>query len=172
MGKWTFEEAQAHLWRWSNSYERLPMVLSLCRKMATSDWWRLLGHAWPSFDNVATHKLSLRAYLLKASPNNLSAMMRSHERRVLRLLPPVITIYRGCYDVNRDGLSWTLCQDIATRFPTLKRYRRNGDVPLLLRGRIDRARAVLMLGRNEREVICPIVEVTDEQPIGSPDLSA
>lgn len=65
--------------------------------------------------------------------------------------------------MNRDGLSWTLCREVACRFPTLHRYKREVDVPLLLTGAAERASVVLKLDRGEREVICAAVRVTNEQ---------
>lgn len=141
------------------------MVLRLRRSMSAADWWRLLGHEWSSCDNIATYKERLRAYLLKANASNLRVMMRWHERRALGYLPHTVTVYRGCYGVNRDGLSWTLCREVAARFATLNRYKRPGDSPLILTGTVERERMVLKLDRKEREAICAAVQVTDEHEI-------
>ncbi len=165
MSKLSYADADAYVLRWCNSYERLPTLLRFRREMSAPDWWRLLGELWSMCDNIAAHKERLRAYLMKASGRNLLAMMRNHERRALGYLPPMVTVYRGCYGVNRDGLSWTLCREVAERFPTLLRYKRTGDLPLLLTGVVERNRVVLKLGRHEREVICASVRVTDEQPV-------
>ena len=73
-----------------------------------------------------------------------------------------LTVYRGCYDCNRDGLSWSLSERIARGFPTLNRYRREGDVPLILVGKTDPKRAVLKTDRKEQELICADVRVTSE----------
>ena len=159
------DDASEFLTRWCNSLERLPEVLSMRRRMSAPDWWRLLGAEWDGFDNVGIHRHRLRAYLVRANAANLRAMMRRHERRALAAMPEVLTVYRGCYSINRHGLSWTLCKETAAAFPTLNRYRRNGDTPLLLTGTAPRDRAVLKLGRSEREVICPNVEIRSEQPI-------
>lgn len=164
MSRTSFDEAQARLVRWCDSYETLPEILAMRRSMTTSDWWRLLGFHWTGCDNIAAYKLRLRALLLKANAKNLHDMMRAHERRAVSYLPPAVTVYRGCYAVNRDGLSWSLCPEVAARFPKLNRYRRAGDVPLLLTGTAERSRVVLKLHRKEREVICAAVQVTGEQP--------
>lgn len=163
MTKLTFEEANAYVFRWCNSFERMKMILSLRGLMSAPDWWRLLGDLWDTCDNIAVHKNRLRQILLKANPTNLRAMMRTHERRALAAMPDEITVYRGCYDVNRDGLSWSLTEDIATRFTTLNRYHRTNDAALLLTGKASKARIVLKLSRREREVICPLVEITHER---------
>ena len=162
----TFATAHKFLTSWADSYSRLPMLLHLRRYMSAPDWWRLLGVCWTTCDNIATHKERLRAYLLKANERNLRAMMRTHEARAVSYLPPVITVYRGCYAVNRSGLSWTLSRDVAAQFPSFMRYRRDGDAPLLLTGTVPRSRVVLKLDRKEREAVCAAVTVTREEPIG------
>lgn len=164
--RWTFEEASNHVFRWCNSYERLPVVLSLRGKMAAPDWWRLLGEQWTCFDNVAEYKERLRTYLLRANAKNLSAMMTEDEHLELAAMPDVLTVYRGCYQVNADGLSWSLDRKIAAKIPSLSRYRRQNDTPLLLQGKVKKSRAVLMLGRNEQEIVSPAVEVESKQLLG------
>lgn len=141
------------------------MVLSMHRFMSAPDWWRLLGAEWDGFDNVAAHKDRLRALLSRANPRNLLAMMSGHEVAALAGMPETLTVYRGCYGVNADGLCWSLCKTTAREFPTLNRYRRPGDTPMLLTGRVARSRAVLKLCRQENEVISPCVTVLSKEEI-------
>lgn len=150
---------------WADSYTRMETILRLRHHMSAPDWWRLLGNNWSICDNIAAHKHRLRQILVKANPTNLRAMMRTHELRTLAAMPDEITVYRGCYDINRDGLSWSLSPVIAARFTTLNRYTRKNESALLLTGKASKTRVVLNLGRKEREVICPVVEVTHERQI-------
>jgi len=71
----------------------------------------------------------------------------------------MLTVYRGCYGINRVGLCWTLDRAVAERFPTYNRYRRPGLVPELLTGRVAKDRAVLLLDRGEQEIIAPRVRI-------------
>ena len=80
-------------------------------------------------------------------------MMGSKEMRALRALPEIITIYRGCYPNNRSGLSWSTDKEIAAGFTLQNRYQQLGQPRLLLESRIKRGHAVLMLERNEQEII-------------------
>lgn len=148
----SFDDARNRL-RWCNSFERLPEVLAMRRLMSAPDWWRLLGAEWDGFDNVGAHRDRLRGYLAKANASNRRAMMRSQEARALAAMPEMLTVYRGCHDINADGLCWSLSREIAERFPTLNRYRRAGDTPLLITGKVPKSLAVLKLCRKEREIV-------------------
>ncbi len=80
-------------------------------------------------------------------------MMEPDELATLTKMPAIIKIYRGCYENNQDGLSWTTDRAIAERFTTLHRYSRPNEAPLLLEDSIDSGRAVLKLERDEWEII-------------------
>lgn len=165
MARYTYEQAAYGLFRHCNSYEILPTLMHERRHMLAADWWRALGHAWSSCDNIAAWKDDLRALLLRARRRNVEQMMTNEERAALLIQPEALTIYRGCYDINRDGLSWTLSRETAEAFPTLHRYRRAGDRPLLLTGCVRRNAVILKLGRGEDEIVAPRVEILDETSI-------
>ena len=68
-------------------------------------------------------------------------------------MPEVITIYRGCYPNNQSGLSWSTDKEIAAGFTLQNRYQQPGQPRLLLEARIRREHAILLLERNEQEII-------------------
>lgn len=161
-----FGAASKYLSRHCNSHQRPAEILSFKANMNHLDWWRLLGEEWTVCDNVATHTKKLRTYLRKADRTQLDMMMTRYARRQLRELNGgELTVYRGCYDFNHDGLSWSLSERIARKFTTLNRYRRDGHVPLILIGMTDANRAVLKTDRKEQEVICADVKVTSEAEV-------
>jgi hypothetical protein len=152
----------------ADSYTRI-LVLMDCfrfRKMARLDRYALLGGWWSACDNVWRLRGIIRQELRDATREELDAMMEPAELAALALMPERFTVYRGCYPLNRPGLSWSLDRDIAARFPYLDRYsgpaRRYGQTPILRTGTIARSRAVLKLDRNEREIIAHYVHVTGE----------
>lgn len=77
----------------------------------------------------------------------------------------MLTVYRGVYDVYRNGLSWALSRDVASGFPLVARYMINGGVPMLDTGRVAKVRAVLKLSREEQEIIAPRVRITSSEPL-------
>jgi hypothetical protein len=80
--------------------------------------------------------------------------MREAEKRYLAALPERIAIWRGCYDHNREGFSWTDDRTVAERFPTLERYKHDGKKPILLRGVVNR-KDILFVKHDREE--CEIV---------------
>lgn len=153
--------------RFADSYTRLGSVMELYCDMEPLDWWRLLGDQWSTCDNIARYRLILGRGWRAADRALLDAMMTPNELRLHATMPATLIVYRGCYEVNKVGLSWTLDRRIAERFPTLQRYRRNGDTPLLLTGRVRRDRAVLKMDRGEQEIISPSVRRIAIEPIAS-----
>jgi hypothetical protein len=115
------EVAERHLYRWSNSYSRMEMVLRLFPRMARGDWLRVLGSAWSVCDNIRDYTSLLRRVLGTTGP--LLDMMKPQEQAAYAALPDRITAHRGCSARHLTGLSWTLNRDVAQRFPTLNRYK-------------------------------------------------
>ena len=92
-------------------------------------------------------------------------MMDPDERAALARLPTNFAVYRGCYEINRKGLSWTIEWATAARFPYLMRYWRPKESPLLITGTVLRDRTVLKLDRNEQEIISAQVKVTNVEQL-------
>lgn len=154
-----------------NSFSRLEVVLNNSAHMDRLDWFRQLGDAWSSCDNVWRWRKLLASVLSSATPEELAAMMSDEDRARLAALPERVTVYRGCYPLNRVGLSWSLDEATARRFVTLNRYRQNA-IPIIRTARAKRARVVLKLDRGEAEIIAPRVFATrDVQLIGTCELS-
>ena len=136
--------------RFANSYTRLGILVRLADTMRYGAWLRLLGEQWSTCDNIAEHRDDLQCLLVEIDTR---PMMTAAERRKLASLPDTITIYRGCYEYNVRGLSWSLDRDTAAKFPTLNRYRQPGQ-PLLVTATIPRDMIfALKLDRGELEVI-------------------
>ena len=144
------------LYRWCDSYERLPALLYI---VATSGmerlWLRALGEHWSSMDNVGRFK----EWLLFAFSDGgidyesvIPELMSTVEQAAFRALPEQITIYRGCGAENAFGFSWSLKREVAARFPFTNRY--HTTRPTLLTTTIPKSRAAaLKLGREEHEII-------------------
>jgi hypothetical protein len=148
-----------------DSYSRMAVVLENRPHMDRRAWFKQLGNAWESCDNIARYRVDLRRILQAATRDELDLMMTAKERRGLAALPERVEVWRGCYHVNRSGLSWSLDQATAAKFPTFIRYRRDGDQPILRRGIALRDKVVLKLDRNESEIIAPRVFAITEVAI-------
>lgn len=155
----TTSDAAAIL-RMANSYTRLPTLIALWRgqDVEYDDWLRLLGDNWSICDNISDHVDALIddtpfGDLVDNPSEHRALFMDADELRLFEALPDTITIYRGCYSANKWGLSWSTDRATAERFPTLNRYRQDGQA-LLVTARIAKARAIaLKHDRGEAEVI-------------------
>jgi hypothetical protein len=130
---------------------------SLSWQMKRDDWLTLLGENWSTCDNISEwwdDLLDTQFADLTESPLDFRHhMMTADEGAALKALPENVTIFRGCYADNKRGLSWTLDKATAAKFPTLHRYRQNGQ-PLLIRACVARDEILaLKLDRREAEVI-------------------
>lgn len=162
-----FEEARRAANR-ADSYSRLSVVMAWEGRLPRLAWFELLGEQWTCCDAIAPWRSELRHILREASAEELAAMMDEKERAALAALPHRITVYRGCYPINRSGLSWSTDRAVAAKFPTLMRYCRPNDRPLLREGIVQRDRVVLKLDRREQEIIAHHVRIVAEKELPAP----
>jgi hypothetical protein len=139
--------------RLCDSYNRMGTLLDAYPHLEREYFLKALGRHWCCSDNIREHKDQLSQILSNASRQELDLMMEPDELAALAKMPAIIKIYRGCYENNQDGLSWTTDRTIAERFTTLHRYSRPNEAPLLLENSIPIGRAVLKLERDEWEII-------------------
>lgn len=154
---------------WLSRFDGDTMLAAVLRLKPTTpreQWWRLLGMHWVMFDIEQAREAQMAGLIRKARPADRRAMMTPLERGHLAQLPEVLTVYRGCYQCERGGLSWSLSPAIAAKFPFLERYKRPGDTPLLLTAKVQRDDCVLLLSRGELEVIA-----TDPSEVITTDLT-
>ena len=151
-GKLMTQARAERLLAYHDSYSRLAEIIRFSGIMGRRSWLRLLGEHWSTLDKLfAWHDALWR--LLPGRATLL--LMNEDERAAWRELSNIVTIYRGCSEVNVDGLSWSLCPEIAGRFPTLARYKPpNGRRPLLVTAEVPKQRVTAVkLDRGEQEII-------------------
>jgi hypothetical protein len=159
-----------------SSYRRMAVALGIrddvtgvkacpLEDLSSEDRFFAIGHAWVDCDNIARYRQYLAIYFGTPRRDYLDAMMTPDEIAEHRRLPEVLTIYRGCYPINKNGLSWSLGRTVAAHFPFLSRYRRSGEAPILLTGRVRKARVVIKLGRGEQEVVVARVYRCKQEPL-------
>lgn len=150
----TYEDAQNEL-AFCDSYSRLPTLLDISWRLDDRDFLRILGEEWSSFDNIGHHIYDLWDTPFGRVRNApFLEMMTPEELDFYNAQPELVTIYRGCYKINKWGLSWTLSKDTAENFPTLNRYRRANDQALLVTATAFKKDIIaLKLDRDESEII-------------------
>lgn len=149
----TSDEACRSILKYCDSYESLPALLNHHSSMDRALWLQVLGEMWSMFDNVWEYKERLLSIFQNLTRKELNLMMLDDELVEFNKLPEKIIIYRGCYEINRHGISWSTSQNIAKEFTTFARYRIDGETPLLMMAKIPKSHAVLKLDRGEFEVI-------------------
>lgn len=150
----------------ASSFTRIRTVV--LSPVSRADWFRLLGSEWSICDSIWSARGVIRSDLREASREQLDLMMTDEERAALAQLPERFTVYRGCYAINRAGLSWSTDRKVAESFPSLRRYNRHlayGELPILRIGTVRRDRVVLKLDRNEQEIIAHHVSNIREEPL-------
>lgn len=137
-----------------DSYSRLPRLLEHTFDLYADDWLHLLGESWECCDNIGPYLDEIRETVTYHWPlTPIWQMMDAKEIAAFDALPDVLTIYRGCYEINKWGASWSLNRDVAEKFPHLTRYSNEGR-PLLIKATIPKNRvAALKLGRGEEEIV-------------------
>lgn len=164
-GRLSLDEARSIMFRRCNSHDRLPLLIDFATQMKLSEWLTLLGEIWEVCDDVTYYIEDLFdqtpfVQLVRNPTAWRDHMMTAEERIALDKLQPRVTIYRGCYEDNKAGLSWSLDRQIAAGFPFLNRYRSHGQ-PLLIEASIARGQILAFKhGRAEAEVIAwqPMIE--------------
>ncbi len=165
-------DALSMMFRGCNSYDRLPTLIEICPLMDSREWLTVLGQVWETCDNITNCMEDLLGSppfgeLIKNPPSWRDHMMTVDERAGLAKLPPRVPIYRGCYEHNKEGLSWTINRSVAASFPFLHRYRSRGT-PLLITASIPREQILgFKNDREEEEVIVwrPEIQAIDHLKI-------
>jgi len=150
----TTEQAKEKL-RFCDSYSRLPTLLEIVWLVEDDEWLALLGDAWTVCDNVGVHidELMDTPFGERLGDGAIVEMMNADEQAAYDALPEVVTVYRGCYKINKWGICWSLDRNLAQAFPTLNRYRQNGQ-PLLVKAEAKKGDiAAVKLDRSEVEII-------------------
>jgi len=146
---------EAYTWLLINHgpYSRMGVLLASRKFMQWQVFYKALGSIWSISDDITKHRFVLYRVFANATRYQLDLMMEPKEKKSLAVMPDVITVYRGCYPNNRNGLSWSMDKDIAAEFTLQNRYQQPGQKRLLLEARIRRENAVLIFERSEQEII-------------------
>ncbi len=136
-----------------NSYEVAPALLHNFDVVSRQEWARQVCEHWTHIDNVAQYRLELLRCLLCLDDDALAMLMTAEEQAAHSALPDMVDVYRGCYEHNRVGLSWTLSKEVAKSFTEQNRYRHDGLEPLLLKAIVPKRDGFLKLGREEQEFV-------------------
>lgn len=103
--QFTYDEARGHL-TYCDSYSRLPTLLEMSWLLDDTDFFRILGEEWSGFDNLGHYADELwdTPFMWWDHNGPIKKMMTQEELDAYNALPDVVTVYRGCYKINKWGL--------------------------------------------------------------------
>lgn len=134
---------------WHEKPHRFTALATVAKKMSDVQFWRCFRETWMASENIWQNKEIILKFLRSKRPHR-HMMMDKKEQKELHGLAEVVVVYRGHQIVNDEGLSWTLDQEQAEWFAN-----RFGLQGYVTEGTILRSKIIaLLLGRDEREVIC------------------
>lgn len=139
--------------RFEMLFEALPYFK---RKKLLPAWFATVGDIWDVCDNIGPHSAALKKFLVETE-EHWHHLMDDAEFEAWQSLPDMVTIYRGCGEENRLGVSWSLDRVVAEGFPFLNRYEQKE--PRLLTAVVPKLRIIAVkLQRDEREIIALVEE--------------
>ena len=139
------------VWLFERPY-RVEAFIKVADKLSDTDYWRLLSDIWIDTENQYAYLKEWKK-LLGSKRSSRHYIMTEEDDNILRALPELVTIYRGCQKgLNEDGLSWTLDKAKAKFFAN-----RFGKKGIILERTVSKNDIVAVLtGRGESEVICEV----------------
>lgn len=147
------EDVLDRLYREYNSYGRLGGFFDILPLMSRSVRWQVLGEIWENVDNLAEYASELEALFNGATREDLNQMMTPSELSTWQELPGEVVCFRGCFDYNADGRSYTLDRNIAIEFTRFNRYRHLDKIPLVITAKISKRYTFFKNGRGEQEIV-------------------
>ncbi|WP_207655584.1 hypothetical protein [Desulfocucumis palustris] len=132
-------------------YEGSPRAViffdDVCDKLTDYSYWFFLGTIWVSYSGKSELQLWKRLFASKRA-TRLTSIMKPSELAIFNTLPNNILVYRAHRYEEKDWISYTLDQAIATRFA---RERKVNEISLYRLRRRDVI--ALFLRRGEQEII-------------------
>lgn len=136
--------------------------------LSPPEYWSLLGHIWTANtkdkNRYDRHHTVLYRDLFSSNVPEQGMVMTNDERAVFSSFPQTLTVYRGCGQANRYGLSWTLSKRVAEGFA------RDWNSPpwYILEGNCQSTDVVAFFNRgNEQETIIPRdIEIVSTAQLG------
>lgn len=152
---------------YTSSTERMGRLKWLIGEMEQSDWWRLLSKYITSCDDCWRESSFIKNIFKKATPTQILFMRNKKALKKISQLPSQVEVYRGGYDINKCGFSWSLNKEVAKKFAGgYNRYKIANLPPKVFVGKIKRERIVTYTNeRKEEEIISAYVRIIREEDL-------
>ncbi len=129
---------------------RAPVLVELYGMLPAHRWLRLVGEFWSRIEG----ERGPLAKLMQQEPGWRGLMTSRLERLAWAHLPDTFTAWRGCYHgLNETGVSFTLREADARRFPFMGRFRDDRAEPVLIEATVERASSAVKVDAGVMEVL-------------------
>ena len=150
-----------------DSYSRLDTLLDIYDCYGEDIFIKMFCNWWTSCDTTPLNIEHVTGILgdmdalgtlqrKYAMPENLADYLA---------LPEELTVYRGCYAFNDDGICYTTDKQIAVNFVKHHRYKAEGHQPILLTGKVKKEDCLYFNDREEKEILSLAVEIIKRENI-------
>lgn len=134
----------------TRAYFRPAVLVELHNVLPLHQWLRLVGEFWCRIEGERTGL----SELLRATPAWRGLMTAPVESALWSHLPATFTAWRGCYrGLNEAGLSYSLCEATASRFPFMGPFRDDHVEPVLIEATVERDACAVKVDSGVMEVL-------------------
>ena len=152
-----YEQAISQMWTLADKPERLRCFSKIVHEIGVpsgKEFWSQFWSIWTSSENLNEDREFIEDLITFAEENNLGSSLAgldAEERGALAQMDNTLVVYRGCYEENMDGWSWTTDRNRAEFFAN----RASGEgTRYILRSHIPKASVLAhLMGRAESEIV-------------------
>lgn len=95
---------------------RIQALWSLRSMMHKQELAEQFGWVWTDSENIWQNMHFIEQIIKKIGLRARSYIMSVDERLAFRRMGPLLEVYRGCQERNREGISWTISEEVAKKF--------------------------------------------------------
>lgn len=130
---------------------RLDAFIKIKHLLPDIKYWELASSIWTDSENINFNR-SIWKNVLKSKRSGKEYFMEIEDRNYLENLPQTITVFRGCNEKNKNGLSWTTDREVAEKFA--ERFSTMSQGSTVLSKTINKKKIFAYLSsRSESEII-------------------
>lgn len=134
----------------TRAHSRPAVLVELHAMLPAHLWLRMVGEFWSRIEGDRTRLIEL----MRTEPAWQELMTRPPESAVWSNLPETFTAWRGCYrGLNETGVSFTLREADARRFPFMGRFRDDRAEPVLIEATVEREACAVKVDSGVMEVL-------------------
>lgn len=134
----------------TRAHFRPAVLVELHAALPAYLWLRMVGEFWCRIEGDRARLIEL----MRAEPAWRELMTKPPESAVWSNLPETFTAWRGCYrGLNETGVSFTLHEADARRFPFMGRFRDDRAEPVLIEATVEREACAVKVDAGVMEVL-------------------